>query len=186
LRIASFSRPFPGERVCGDAVAVAVDSQATTLAVIDGLGHGEEAHRAAQVAKRVIESNASLSPALLLQRCHDALRDTRGAAMGVARLAQSGSGRFAGVGNIAVSSRGQNPVHAISFGGIVGHKMRKVVECSFLLGPGDVLCLFSDGLSSRLSLEEVDTARLEESAKKLVARFGRDHDDATAALAMLD
>ena len=185
MRLAHFSRPFPGERVCGDAVAVAVDAQATTLAVIDGLGHGEEAHRAAQVAKAVIESNAALSPGLLLQRCHDALHDTRGAAMAVARLAQSGSGRFAGVGNIAIASRG-SPVHAISFGGIVGHKMRKVVECSFQLVPGDVLCLFSDGLSSRLTLEEVDANRLEESARKLVARFGRDHDDATAALTMLD
>lgn len=177
-----FSRPYPGESVCGDAVAVVLGASSITAAVIDGLGHGPEAHLAAEAARAAILSARDESPLDLVMRCHRELKGTRGAALAVVRLTSRGEGAFCGVGNISVATGGQHRLSLISHAGIVGQRLRKALEYPFTLPPGEVIGLFSDGMPSGLSLAGPQPTSLDESARWLVTQYGRPNDDATLLL----
>ncbi|HEX2234615.1 MAG TPA: anti-sigma regulatory factor [Thermoleophilaceae bacterium] len=58
------------------------------IAACAGLGGGEEASRAAATAASLLESRPSESPVTLVQRCHEALRGTRGAALAIASFSE--------------------------------------------------------------------------------------------------
>ena len=73
-----------GEAVNGDLGVVAVLPEGLLVAAIDGLGHGGEAARAAREAGEVVRERASEDLVPLVERCHDALRNTRGAVIGLA------------------------------------------------------------------------------------------------------
>ncbi|MBI5549241.1 MAG: SpoIIE family protein phosphatase [Deltaproteobacteria bacterium] len=158
---------------------------ASLLAVIDGTGHGPEAAEAARQACQVIGAHAQLRPAALLERCHRELRTTRGAAMGLLRIDSEMKGQFAGVGNVAVVTRSTSPITVLSHAGIVGHRMRKVHEFEFRCGPGDLICLYSDGVRSSLRLDEVLGLPLPQAAERILDTYGKSSDDATVLLVSL-
>lgn len=155
---------------------------ALVAAIFDGSGHGPEAADAAELARSTVLEDPSAPPAKLLERCHAALISTRGASIGILRLAPEGAGLFAGVGNVAVVARSAVPIRVISQSGIVGHRMRKLVEYAFRWAPGDLIAVHSDGLSSRLDLEGLDPQALDAAARQLVDRFGQLHDDVSLIL----
>src|SRR6266436_4610193 len=80
------SRALPGEMVCGDLHLIQPITDGVLAAVVDGLGHGDEASIAAKTAIAVLESNADEPLTALVKRCHVALTKTRGAVMTVATL----------------------------------------------------------------------------------------------------
>ena len=73
-----------GERMSGDLAVVRPRRDGILVAGIDGLGHGSDAARAAQRAADVVRESATGDLVGLINRCHDALRGTRGAAISVA------------------------------------------------------------------------------------------------------
>ena len=81
------SRPRPGEHVCGDqSIAVGIDASAALFGVLDGLGHGPEAARAAMAAVEALRDARGERLEVLVQLCHRVLSGTRGAAMTLARI----------------------------------------------------------------------------------------------------
>src|SRR2546422_911290 len=80
------SRPSPGETVSGDRHLVQLFSRGVLVAVVDGLGHGQEATTAAQIAITVLTGHPEESLTSLVKRCHEAMARTRGATMTVASL----------------------------------------------------------------------------------------------------
>lgn len=194
---------YPGETLCGDAWAVNTDAQGLTLLVVDGLGHGVDAHRAAASAVGILQLNPGRPPAELLERMHAALRPTRGAAAAVAHIdLAAASVTFAGIGNISACviderdagfdpagrSRGNGTSPSrqlVSHNGIVGHAMRKVQEFKAGWPRGGMLVMHSDGIGTRW-----DVARypgLSHRPAALVAAvlyrdFSRRHDDATVVV----
>src|SRR6516164_9604195 len=94
-------RALPGETVSGDRYVVHPVSDGVLIAVVDGLGHGAEAATAAEVATATLETYSREPVISLLERCHSALRHTRGAAISVASFsATNGSMTWVGVGNV--------------------------------------------------------------------------------------
>src|SRR6266487_3011449 len=95
------SRALPGEVVCGDLHLIKPIPDGVLLAVVDGLGHGDEASFAAKTALALLEEHSEEPPEALVTRCHGALTRTRGAVMTVATL-NSFEGRLTwlGVGNV--------------------------------------------------------------------------------------
>ncbi|MGH2687913.1 MAG: hypothetical protein ACRDKW_03760 [Actinomycetota bacterium] len=61
----------------GDRCIVARTSRGALMAVVDGLGHGDEADHAAEVALGILGAHAGEPIWNLLQRCHAALVPTR-------------------------------------------------------------------------------------------------------------
>lgn len=155
-QIGAVCLPKAGEVACGDAWAVARDGADCSLLVVDGLGHGPDAARAARVASEVLAKHPEAAPAELLQLTHLALASTRGGAAAVARFGTvQAQGVFAGVGNISariesVTSRR----HLVSHNGTLGHALRKLQEFSFDFAPDAALILHSDGLSGHWELAD--------------------------------
>ena len=102
LRIGAVNVSKPGQEVCGDSWGAEQIEGVCVILVADGLGHGLEAQAASLEAVRMLHSNPNLGPAELLERTHQALRSTRGAAVSVARIdLERGVLTFAGVGNVS-------------------------------------------------------------------------------------
>jgi anti-sigma regulatory factor (Ser/Thr protein kinase) len=137
-----------GEEVSGDAWHHVRDGRFVTVLLADGLGHGVEAARASDAAVR--ELRPDLAPEALLERMHDALRPTRGAAAAVARVdTASGALRFAGIGNISAHiADGGSSKALVSMNGTLGHNIRRVQGYDHQLDPDAVLVLHSDGCGS--------------------------------------
>ncbi|MEU9442245.1 ATP-binding SpoIIE family protein phosphatase [Streptomyces sp. NPDC048304] len=136
----------------GDAFTWVRSGATVTLLLADGLGHGGKAAEASTAAVEELHTSADLPPADILRRLHEALRTTRGAAVGVAQLDES-TGRlsFAGVGNIGARLRTDDEWQPlISHPGIVGaHFPATVPVQQSSWRPDSLLVLHSDGLPSR-------------------------------------
>src|SRR5439155_3053009 len=98
-------------------------------AVVDGLGHGTGAASAGKAAVAARERQATESPAPLLERCHRALKGTRGAVMNVAAFSRRDpSLTWVGVGNVegllvygdGAARSGAARASLVTRGGIVG------------------------------------------------------------------
>ena len=80
LEVGVVRRAAPGEEVCGDDWATIVRDGRTFVLMVDGLGHGVTAARAAAEAVRVFRGHLGQEPQQILESAHLALRSTRGAA----------------------------------------------------------------------------------------------------------
>ena len=182
MKFGGFSRPFRGLTICGDSFVVEERDGSFLAAVIDGLGHGYESWVAASTAVDVIRASADLSVDGIVRRCHQELRVTRGAAIGVLKVDPSGAGEFCGVGNIEVQAINGSSPSVFCLAGIVGHNLRTSKVMPVLMRPGDIYCLMSDGVSSRGNFKSCLPGDPESVARRIVEQWGRAHDDATAVV----
>ena len=91
------------------------------LGVIDGLGHGPQAKVAAEKAVSCIRLNITLPLAEILQSCDEALRDSRGAAIGLALVSFTRVElTYLGIGNTRIRLLGEKTRTLLSMPGIVG------------------------------------------------------------------
>lgn len=149
--------PLAGETDSGDAWLVARQQQAIALMVVDGLGHGPEAAKAARAAVDAMAQQPGMRPAAQIEVCHAALRPTRGAAQAVALIDPAARQLyFAGVGNIGacVIDPDGTRRQMMSHNGIVGHNMRKVQEFALPCAPGALVVLASDGIGTQWDLAQ--------------------------------
>jgi anti-sigma regulatory factor (Ser/Thr protein kinase) len=143
-----------GEEVCGDSWDVAADETGLKLMVVDGLGHGPSAADAAAAAVRVFRKDPWLPATELLQRIHQALRPTRGAAVAIADLAAPDRVVFAGIGNVAGTVvNGAQMRRMISHNGTAGHAVHRIQAFEYPTGAAPLVVMHSDGLSSGWSFE---------------------------------
>jgi anti-sigma regulatory factor (Ser/Thr protein kinase) len=153
LDVGALWTAMAGEEACGDGWAVSCERDGATLLAADGLGHGPEAARAANVAIEALAQRPGIPAGELMHAANEALRITRGAALAAARLDYGRDElRFAGVGNIAgyVFDAGRRAL--VSHNGIVGHNMRKVQEFALPFPHGALCILHSDGIQTQWDL----------------------------------
>ena len=124
------ARPMEESGVSGDMYAVLPIARGSLMAVVDGLGHGADAARAARMALVTIEEALERSLAALIEDCHEALRPTRGAAMILVVLDRfDREMSWCSVGNVdgVVLRPGDKGVldkeMILMRGGIVGHRL---------------------------------------------------------------
>ena len=182
MRFGGYSRPFVGLTVCGDSYIAEENDSSFVCAVIDGLGHGHESAVAAQRAVEVIRESTTLSASAIVLRCHQELKSTRGAAIGLLKVDSSGQGEFCGIGNVEVQSLAGKPPSVFCLAGIVGHNLRVARPMPVRMESGDIYCLMSDGISTRANLKSCLPGSPEQVARCIVDKWGRAHDDATALI----
>ena len=182
MKSGGFSRPFKGLSICGDSFVIERSNGTMLTAVIDGLGHGYDSWVAADRAAEVIRANVELPVEGILRKCHQELRATRGAAVGLLKVDESGAGEFVGVGNIEVQSLNGQAPSVFCVAGIVGHNIRTSKVMPIQMKTGDIYCLLSDGVSSRGNLKSCLPGDPESVARRIVEKWGRAHDDATALI----
>lgn len=187
MRSGLVHRPILGETVCGDAYGVFEAENSAVVVVADGLGHGPHAHAASEKAIAMVACNLDKPVDALLKACHVALRSTRGAVMGVARIDHSQQTlTYSGVGNIEARVVGTDKVRRpSSVNGIVGYNARKFNIDTVPFRPGDMLLMHSDGVSDRFQLTpDVRGQDPQMLAYQLVAAHGRASDDQLMLIVM--
>jgi serine/threonine protein phosphatase PrpC len=172
-----------GQETSGDTYLVHEHGAGRTLAaVIDGLGGGEEAARAARIAETLFRERAEHPLQDLVRQSHSALHATRGAVAGLLRLEEASRAvSYVGVGNIGVHVYSRQPIKPISKNGILGYRLPTLLELRYAYEPGDVFVLYSDGVSSQFGQNaQIDIKQPpQEVAEQILLRYGKLTDDAT-------
>lgn len=143
----------PGETTSGDLHLVTTFPGGALAAVVDGLGHGAEATAAAQAALDVLAAHVGEPVIPLVERCHAALKTTRGAVMTVVSFNFDEDTMSAvGIGNVETvlmhADKAAVPrcESVLQRGGIVGDQLPAMRACVFPVQPYDVLLFATDGI----------------------------------------
>ena len=175
-----------GETASGDNWATVSDEAFTTILLVDGLGHGDNAATAANAAVR--ELRTGLDATALLTRMHGALASTRGAAAAIARWdRRTGTLQYAGIGNIAATIvSGGETRSLVSMPGILGHGVQRPRTFDYELPPGALLVMHSDGLRTGWDLSAYPGVTRRDplvTAALLIRDFERGRDDVSVVVA---
>jgi len=183
-------RPIAGEAVAGDLHLVKPFDHGVLLAAIDGVGHGGEATAAAQSAAAILARHAPESVISLVQRCHEALRRTRGVVMTVASLdALKNTVTWLGVGNVEglLLRAGPGASHLSEYvllrGGLVGYQLPALHASVMPVAPGDLLIFATDGIRDGFQQEIKMTEKPEQIAKCALRQHCKGTDDALVLVA---
>lgn len=175
----------PGEEACGDGWAVSLRGDTLAAMVVDGLGHGTFAARAAAEAVKLFSRDPQSSPRGTIDTIHTGLRATRGAAVAVAWIdAAQAKLSFSGIGNIAgtLIANGQTR-RLVSLNGIAGHTAHRIQEFVYpYSGTEMLLVMHSDGLGTSWNLDHYPGITVRHPslvAGVLFRDFRREHDDST-------
>lgn len=154
LRYGVSQHSLHNDPACGDVWHLALHDQGLSALIIDGLGHGEEAERAARAGEKAFALAPFADALTAVADMHHAMTGTRGGALAFAQYdARTGALGFTGVGNIsgtllnAEKSRG-----LASQPGIVGGQYRKAQRFDYAHVNGHLLIMHSDGLQTRWKL----------------------------------
>lgn len=178
-------RVCAGETVCGDAYVTQRLHNGALVSVIDGLGHGPKACEAATAFTELLEEEQSAGADIgsLMEEANRRLTKTRGAAAAILRFDEpSRLVHFSGVGNIEMHAIADVKMHPVCAPGIVGHRVRKLLPFEFELPATALVALCSDGISSRLHLENFSHLEPQEIADAIMDQHGKSHDDATCVV----
>ena len=115
---------------------------------MDVLGHGREAHELAVNIEKFLIAQCSGSVVHVMDRLHKHLIGTRGAGAGLCFVdRRTGLLRFTGTGNTVIRRFGSGEVRLLSRPGIIGGNRRTPKEERMTLIPGDVVLLYTDGVT---------------------------------------
>src|SRR5262249_10802794 len=153
------------------------------VAAVDGIGHGQEAAAAAAVAVATLRAHAQEALLPLLERCHEALRPTRGAVLTVAAFnALAGALAWVGVGSVEgvrlrAGARAQPAREGGRLpGGALGLQRPPLRGKALPVRPGDTLVLATDGVRGGFADELEPEGSPQELADRILAREGKGTD----------
>ena len=177
--------PLAGERRSGDLAVFAPYDGGALVATIDGLGHGDPAADAAEAAAAILRERPDQRPEILLERCHEALRKTRGV---VATLAwfdlETSALSWTGIGNVegrlvrAARRRGDSDDSPTLFGGVLGWSLPSIRVMQTKLAPGDCVVMATDGVAADFGSSLMPGVPAPEQAERVLASHARGSDDA--------
>lgn len=178
------TRPCHAAADNGDAFVIKQWAESALVGVIDGLGHGPFAHRAAQAARQYVEGHFDLPLDQIFRGVGRACRATRGVVMALGRF-DWGQGRlaFASVGNIEVRVFPRSePFHFSIRRGVIGLNAPNARVTELPWPPDHVLVLHSDGLRTHWGWQDFP-GLADKPAPALAQEFlrllAKEEDDAT-------
>jgi serine phosphatase RsbU (regulator of sigma subunit) len=177
---------LPGQSVNGDRHLVMRQNAGVVAAVVDGLGHGSEAALAAEAALQTLGACLSGDVPLLLRRCHESLRGTRGAVMTVASFdPSSATMSWFGVGNVegilvrpVAGTSNAEKMFVRRRAGVVGQKLPPLRPATMSLQPEDTVILATDGISGEFFEAPGWRQSPQKLADHLLSRYALGTDDA--------
>jgi serine phosphatase RsbU (regulator of sigma subunit) len=193
LEVGVAGRPVSGHPVSGDLEVVHryPDGSGALLAAIDGIGHGEQAAASARLAADTLLRQPEDAPAVLLKRCHTALRGTRGVVLSVARVdLRHATLSWLGIGNVVgVLCRATAQVLAeheelLLRPGVVGLAELPALHSSVIpLRVRDTLIFATDGIRRDFAEGLSLGASPQALADQIIARHRQENDDALVLVA---
>lgn len=191
LEVAVAQRILPGQTVSGDRHVVLSHRRGVTLAVIDGIGHGPEAAKAAELAAETLRLFPENNPLTQMNCCHLALAKSRGAVMTLAEFCpRDQTLTLCGIGNVeaalyrAATAPGTPPrENALLRGGVLGGQLPAPHASIVPVGAGDVLVMASDGVRTEFDRDLTTRSDLQHLADHLLDRNFKGTDDALVLVA---
>lgn len=179
-----------GQSQSGDRYVVHPSPNGVMVAAIDGLGHGQEAARAADLAATILTKHAQESMIGIINRCHAQLRETRGVVMSLAVInAVEGDLTWMGVGNVegvvvraAVRANPRQELLLLR-GGVLGHQLPSLYASIIPIARGDTLIFVTDGVHNNFADGVNVTDRPQLIADRIVAEYSKGSDDALVLVA---
>ena len=167
----------------GDAFVVKHWGSELLIGLVDGLGHGEHAQKAALAAQQYVQSHDSQPMERIFAGVGRACKSTRGVVMALARFRSPDSLAFASLGNIEVRAwAGAEHLAFRTKRGILGAQETNVSVQEFPWRPGWLFVLHSDGLRSHWNWDDfpgIEKEPAQIAASKLMRALATDNDDAT-------
>jgi len=181
MQIAIAKRPIE-DPYCGDQAAWWERRGDTLLCIVDGLGHGQGAERAAMAALDFVGRRHHRPLPEIFALCNEAVRHTRGVAMSIAVVdPRAGMLTYAGIGNIRALVVGEQNRRLSSSYGIVGGGYRRLTPETVPLTPDDLVILATDGVREDFDVSGYDNEILADVtwlAEKVLMDWRRETDDA--------
>jgi anti-sigma regulatory factor (Ser/Thr protein kinase)/serine/threonine protein phosphatase PrpC len=184
LEIAGATRAYRQLAENGDAFIVRQWGHHALLGVIDGLGHGLFAQRAAQTARQYIDQHYDQPLEAIFRGVARACQSTRGVVMALVLLDHDRrSFKSASIGNIELRAQGSpERVRFLPQRGVVGQltPLPRTEEHPWTRGM--ILIMHSDGIRSTWEWSDLPSFATESPAviaQRLMSSFGRPDDDAT-------
>ncbi len=177
-----------GQGSSGDRGVVVSFPGGALVAVIDGLGHGVEACKAALAAERVLIAAPREPVTELVERCHEELRGTRGAVLSLASFdGEQNTMSWLGVGNVEgllVRLDQHTADEAVAMrGGTVGYNLPPLRPRTLSVRPGDTLVFATDGIRHGFKSEVLAARSPQQIADEVLRNWSKSNDDAYVVVA---
>jgi anti-sigma regulatory factor (Ser/Thr protein kinase)/serine/threonine protein phosphatase PrpC len=187
LSFGAATRPHPRMGLNGDAFIIKQWEESALVGVIDGLGHGQWAQRAAQTARRYVESHFAQLPEETFRGVGRLCRATRGVVMALARFDwEKEKLTFASIGNIETRIfNSPEPVKFVIRRGIIGLNAPNPVVTQHHWVPGSIMVMHSDGVETHWQWEDFPELANEAAtitAQRLLHVLAKEEDDATVVV----
>jgi anti-sigma regulatory factor (Ser/Thr protein kinase) len=177
------TRPHRGFRENGDAFVVKEWDDRLLVGLIDGLGHGELAQKAALAAQSYVRSHYDQPLDKIFAGAGRACLATRGVVMALAVFQASSQMAFASIGNVEVRAKsGSERLPFVCKRGYLGGAETNVKVQQFSWRPEWMLVLHTDGLRSRWQWSDIpgiESASAHSVAGRLMDTLATRQDDAT-------
>jgi anti-sigma regulatory factor (Ser/Thr protein kinase) len=176
---------YPGEIVCGDGYYIKHTSKGFQIFVGDGLGHGEHANEAVQIAIKAFIRSKAEDAVDILRDIHDAVKKTRGlvATIAIADF-KSQTWNICGIGNINTRIyRGLENKTYTPYNGIIGMNIPRTMKSTTVpYLKHQIIIMHSDGLRTRWNLSDLMSI-IKQNSGVIAASLYKDNirgtDDAT-------
>jgi len=176
----------------GDLSVAQCTPDRALIAAIDGIGHGKSAALAARAAASILETSTDDSLPALIQKCHEALRSTRGVVLSLASIDfHTGLLTWIGVGNVqgvllrsVGTDRGSTDALLLR-PGVVGSQLPNLQVATLFVSPGDTLAFATDGIGSDFSNDLFPYESAQRSADRILNKYCKGNDDALIFVARL-
>ena len=181
-----------GEGESGDLHMVCCNHNGILIAVIDGIGHGEEAAEVARTAAALLQGSVDEPVISLVEQCHEKLRGSRGVVLSMAFVSPGQKMMtWLGVGNVqgvlvrANGTRGNAQEPLLLRAGVVGAKLPALQASVLPVSRGDTIFFATDGIQGDFSTSLSARENPQRAADRILSHFRSGNDDALILVARL-
>jgi len=181
-----------GEGKSGDLHVVCCNQTGVLIAVIDGIGHGEEAAEVAKTAAALLRSCPDEPVISLVEMCHEKLKGSRGVVLSLAFISpEQKMMTWLGVGNVqgvlvrADTERGNAQESLLLRAGVVGSKLPYLQASVLPVSQGDTVVFATDGIQGDFSTGLSARENPQRVADRILNKYRNRNDDALVLVSRL-
>lgn len=167
LNYAAIAVNYPGEKFCGDGYHIKSTKKGFQIFLGDGLGHGENANEAVQLAIKAFKQSVETEPFEILREIHTKVKKSRGLVGTIASVDyKSEVWNICGIGNIStrIYDGLENKTYT-PYNGIIGHNIPRTLNSTIVpYKKHQIIVMHSDGLRTRWNLNEMTSIVKQHSA----------------------
>ncbi|MEO7975539.1 SpoIIE family protein phosphatase [Flavobacterium sp.] len=158
LNYSAIAVNYPGETTCGDGYHIKISKRGFQIFFGDGLGHGENANEAVQLAIKAFKQSIEVEPSEIIRDIHTKVKKSRGLVATIAVVDfNSEVWKICGVGNIStrIYDGMENKTYT-PYNGIIGHNIPRTLNATTVpYKKHQIIVMHSDGLRTRWNLNDM-------------------------------